>query len=423
MNKLTSFRGRAVSGAFFLLCLISLAGTRPFGGGNIQETALASEGSTLEIALYLVPCMAIIFLSLHTLSKTHFLKTTYPIILVIAYCAFSLFWSFELSISVIRFFLLLLVTLSICLAVVSTGPERAISIVSISLAAVLVFDVLSVLTVANAVHRVDDIGEKLYGAWKGVHLHKNFAGPVGAVSALVFMIQYMRHRKPAHLIISILSIIFLIGTNSRTSIALLSIVIILLFLTKVSSRIFGSIYSRMLICFFLLFSVILTLANLDALVSWIADGSALTGRAHVWNALLRYIELYPWTGSGYGAFWRTGFASPILQLTDSWAIRTGQGHNGYLDIAAQIGIPGFVIAFISLVFIPVFRTIKYVDDNSLYFDLSFALIIYALLHNLFESSILSPRHPVYFFLILGILLTGWLGQSPPESPADQEHAA
>src|SRR3546814_8024133 len=56
--------------------------------------------------------------------------------------------------------------------------------------------------------------------------------------------------------------------------------------------------------------------------------------------MLYQIEQHFWTGVGYGSFWAIGADSPNLHYNVDLVTAVGQAHNGYLDVAATIGMVG-----------------------------------------------------------------------------------
>jgi O-antigen ligase len=79
---------------------------------------------------------------------------------------------------------------------------------------------------------------------------------------------------------------------------------------------------------------------------------ALTGRGQIWPVLIQFSSQNLMLGSGYGSFWNIGDASPVLQLTSGWVSQITTGHNGYLDLLVQIGVPGLVLSVFAIVILP-----------------------------------------------------------------------
>jgi len=70
--------------------------------------------------------------------------------------------------------------------------------------------------------------------------------------------------------------------------------------------------------------------------------ATLTGRTDIWAILTEEVWKRPWTGYGYRAFW-TVENGPVFWVRQgtSWPVPTA--HNGLLEIALALGIPGVVL--------------------------------------------------------------------------------
>jgi exopolysaccharide production protein ExoQ len=62
-----------------------------------------------------------------------------------------------------------------------------------------------------------------------------------------------------------------------------------------------------------------------------------TGRLNMWRLSWDAIQLHPLRGYGYGTFWRTD--GPAEQLWERSRFRMPHAHNGWVDVALQLGVP------------------------------------------------------------------------------------
>jgi hypothetical protein len=76
-----------------------------------------------------------------------------------------------------------------------------------------------------------------------------------------------------------------------------------------------------------------------AFVQAVNDPRTFTGRVLIWRALMNFIGDHFWLGTGYGSFWNVGDDGPIYRYASGWVTRISEGHNGYLDLACQLGVP------------------------------------------------------------------------------------
>lgn len=72
----------------------------------------------------------------------------------------------------------------------------------------------------------------------------------------------------------------------------------------------------------------------------------LTGRIAIWEQVARFIPQRPFLGYGYDAFWR-GMQGPSLQVASAVHFVVAHAHNGFLEIALELGAVGLALFFIS----------------------------------------------------------------------------
>lgn len=75
----------------------------------------------------------------------------------------------------------------------------------------------------------------------------------------------------------------------------------------------------------------------------VGKDATLTGRTGIWEALFRRVELRPWQGYGFGAFWADPWG-PRWFIKNEVQWDAPNAHNGWLDILVQLGIVGLIMA-------------------------------------------------------------------------------
>src|SRR3546814_12608248 len=89
----------------------------------------------------------------------------------------------------------------------------------------------------------------------------------------------------------------------------------------------------------------------DLALAALGKERTLTGRSVLWEFALRMIEVRPWLGNGFDAFWNVGDGSTSSYLQYVIRAEVKNFHNSYLDIAVQLGAfglalaPGFLLLF------------------------------------------------------------------------------
>ncbi|NCA99321.1 MAG: hypothetical protein EOM70_08100 [Clostridia bacterium] len=129
------------------------------------------------------------------------------------------------------------------------------------------------------------------------------------------------------------------------------------------------------------------------------EGST-TDRIEFWRVSLELLKNRPLTGYGYGSF----FASHYIeyQVNETY---TRFAHNHYLQLAAELGLPGIGL-FITFLVASLRLTIKHLKNRSqaLMFSGAFAACVVFLLHVLIEFSWSFPAVPIVFFAMAGLVV-------------------
>ncbi|PJN94503.1 hypothetical protein CNY89_14120, partial [Amaricoccus sp. HAR-UPW-R2A-40] len=105
-------------------------------------------------------------------------------------------------------------------------------------------------------------------------------------------------------------------------------------------------------------------------------------------------------GAGYGSFWNVGPDSPVFAYARSgaWVTKITSSHNGYLEVAAQIGVPGLVIAVFCLFLHPLGRLLTD-PGHKARGALLLALLAFCAGQNLTEATMLDRDNFVQFCLM------------------------
>lgn len=265
-----------------------------------------------------------------------------PLILFLALlCVASMLWSVDSGLTVRRGFALLMTTLfGLWLASRWRWPDL-VAMIAVSFA-LLAFGsfVASALFPGFGVHA--DIHA---GAWRGLWWEKNTLGAqmaFGAAASLAAAAFFPRWRLLWFAVFAFQAGLVVMST-SRTALLMLLIV-------AAGAAGIALVRQGVGLALMVVFGG-LTGAALIALVAFVAPEEALralgrdatlTGRTDIWEVLARMIAERPWTGYGYGAFWAEDFGPSFrVRLETQWPVPTA--HNGWLETALAIGIPGTIL--------------------------------------------------------------------------------
>ncbi|AFZ03444.1 O-antigen ligase family protein [Calothrix sp. PCC 6303] len=233
------------------------------------------------------------------------------------------------------------------------------------------------------------------GAWRGVFSHKNLLGRSMVLSSMIFMfIIASKSVTPKYRWLPwlgyTLSFALIVLSSSKTA-------IVSFFMLGIIFQLYRSWrlnYSRLIpfaIAFILIFGTTITLIidNLPLITSAVGRDLTLTGRTDIWMAMLDKISERPFLGYGLNGFWRdwdneaTAFMWRIL----GW--ECPYGHNGFMDLFAELGIFGLVSFMISYG-TTFFRSISWLRKTKSAEGIWSAMYLtFLLIYNISESTLLT----------------------------------
>jgi exopolysaccharide production protein ExoQ len=386
--------------AFLGLVLLTLLG--PFMTFN--NPATSGTGSPLRQGLYLLVCLTALVGLRPWADPARLLPVPLPLTIALAWCAASLLWAIEPGIAVRRLVLTAGIIWAIFATVPRLGYDRTVLLLRVMLALSVVASFLAVFAwPAFGIHQIDESYDKaLIGDWRGIFLHKNIAGAVSALTVIAFAFDQRTMPRAVQVAVIAMAAVFLWFSGSRTSLGVCAIALLagLLFL-RYQSR------NRLLVlgltCFVALAgSVFLNIYN-DPLLRHTQDPTAFTGRTQIWQVLGRYSADSP-LGSGYGSFWNIGPDSPVFDYATGWVTEVAEGHNGFLDLMATIGVPGLLIVIVTLIIWPLTRLFASSAAIGGRGALILATVVFCIAHNGTESSLLDRDQVVNVLLMIALAL-------------------
>jgi len=243
--------------------------------------------------------------------------------------------------------------------------------------------------------------------WKGVVNSKNTLGFWSAISVLLFLtLSDSANRLLSKLMcygLAAVSVVVLIMSDSATSLLAMVVAGSLSLYLYLAFR-FQLGFARMTVMAVLFIGLIgLVITNIDT-AELLGRSGDLTGRGEVWAQTWKLIIQRPLTGYGYGALWFPNDESLWIQqrYTDfTWVVY--HAHNGFLQVASEIGLPLSVIALLMVVqqLIEIFYCQYERQQVGVLFVLAF--VITFLISNFSEARFLVNRELYWiFFLALPI---------------------
>jgi len=238
--------------------------------------------------------------------------------------------------------------------------------------------------------------------WKGLVNSKNTLGFWSAVSVLLFItVSDSLHSTAVRLLCWLLAVIsFGVLVMSQSATSLLAMVVA------------GSLSLYLFV-----------ITNIDT-AELLGRSGDLTGRGEVWRQTWQLVMKQPLTGYGYGALWWPNDDTIWIQqkLTDfTWVVY--HAHNGFLQVASEVGLPLSVVALLMVVqqLIEIFYCQYERQQAGVLFVLAF--VIAYLISNFSEARFLVNRELYWIFFIalpISMLRQITLVSGNPDEWADDE---
>src|ERR1700733_908502 len=378
--------------AFLLLIFVTLApfAVRDPNALAAGESGFGGAGDALRQICYLGVFGLIVAAALRQQGLR--VVTSVPLLLaaLLLWCALRAAWSPEAGVTLRRAALAAVIVISAMLSVSTVGAARALELWRYVLAGVLIVNWISIPVIHQAIHLPGEIDPSLVGDWRGLYFHKNIAGAVSAISAIVFFFSFLNSRRAVDAVLFAAAVGFTVMTHSKSSIGLLPVAI-------GSGLVYRAIWHRgidrlIAVVFTLLAAallVALAVADSSVIMRALEDPTQFTGRSAIWQAEIAFIRDHPLLGSGFGSFADTGTLSPLYSYVGaSWVQNTSHGHNAYLQLLVTVGGVGFALAILALVLRPAIAFWRTSSARSEFAALLFAVFVFMLFHNFLESDFL-----------------------------------
>jgi O-antigen ligase len=328
--------------------------------------------------------------------------------LFIGWLCLSVLLSFDPGTSIRRF------SLTACVfAVTATMPllarsqhelMRWFSIAALVLLVICYFGI--VLEPNLSIHLATDPQEPgLAGNWRGSFGHKNIAAAVMAM--LLFLgIYFIRSGSwVSGVTVVCLSSLFLMYSAGKSSLTLCFSVLLLTSLTSVVRSFWGR--ALMLLTPLVLLNMLsvgtVMSDSLAAIASQLPLDTSFTGRTDIWNFAVQSLHGRLATGYGYASFWGS---SAIQNLPEGkeWAAYASHSHNGYLDTALGMGLPGLVLLIAAIVITPLndFHAADEGGNNGPLAMVFLRIWLFGLYLSSMESFFLDRADPLWFTFLVAL---------------------
>jgi O-antigen ligase len=388
--------------AFVIFSVAVFLGISTLGRTAAAETVGAAEHNPLNTVLYVaVLGISAALLLFHRREVVPILACSKMLWLFMAWACASVIWSVDPDLAVrrlIQFF----APLSLALYAASRfDPGTTIklagwayfSTIVASAVVAIVLPRVGVMHDSAAALKWADLAEgaRLEGDWSGILGHKNVLGFATIANAQIFAWRWYveKDKRWLHGAIILFGVFITYKTHSATSALLVCLTFATYFIVHVTRR---AARLRALIFFaVIVVGILATVAAVslpEQFTALVGKDATLTGRVPIWTVLMKYtIPGNPIFGYGFNTYFVINNPD-YLRLVDIVGWPAPHAHNGYLNLAVELGLPGAVLGTCILMRLIAGALLRVNDAGApwvlhvLVFGVTFAVL------NIVESSLL-----------------------------------
>ncbi|HWA31421.1 MAG TPA: O-antigen ligase [Rhizomicrobium sp.] len=338
--------GRLESAFIFIALLLVTQSLEPLLliGSRSSDDALSDSNPASLLSALVVYLIAFAILARQPQRALETIKSNPLLIAVFALPVISIAWSVDPG-TTFRRAIALVMTGVFCVYIAQRlSPEEFLRRL---LLALFVGGVLSLLyTIADPQQAIEHSAINT-GSWKGVYGHKAILGRIAAVAVTVSVYVRPRYRWEGPMRWATIAIfIFLsIKSQSRASWLMMMGGFAFMFLIAVlrNKRLSSGI--KLTIVASLGIAVLATVAAFfNVILLEMGRDDTFSGRTTLWTGAIAVAKAtHPILGAGYRAFWTDSGAGGVREYVLDWARLPAHGHNGYLDVWLDLGIPGVAL--------------------------------------------------------------------------------
>jgi exopolysaccharide production protein ExoQ len=343
--------------AFVIFSVAVFLGISTLGRTAAAEAVGATEHNTLNTILYCsVLGISGALLLIYRREVVPVLGTSKMLWLFMAWAVASVAWSVDPDLAVrrlIQFFAPLLLALY---AAARFDPATTIrlagwayfsTIVASAIVAVLLPRV-GVMHDSAAALKWADLAEgaRLEGDWSGILGHKNVLGFATIANAQIFAWRWYveKDRRWLHGAIVLFGMFVTYKTHSATSALLVCLTLatyIIIHVTRRAARLRALIFFSVIVVGAIGVAAAVSLP--EQFTALVGKDATLTGRVPIWTVLMKYtIPGNPILGYGFNTYFILNNPD-YLRLVDIVGWPAPHAHNGYLNLAVELGLPGAVL--------------------------------------------------------------------------------
>ena len=389
--------------------LVAWVSLRPFA--NLENEALKDLSTGNETPTYLTfGMLAVLMVTLAMRDNLPAFTTLFckGFILFGGWIVLSVLISLDPTTSIRRFALtacVITVTAVMMLLPKSQGElARWLATAALLLLAICYLGVM--LVPHLSIHLATDTQEPLLaGDWRGAFGHKNVAAAMMAMMLFVGLYVARAGARLPGIAIVALAAFFLFKAEGKSSTALFFVVLALTSLAAVVRAFWlrAMILLGPLLVLNMLSVGTVVSPTLAAIAEMLPIDTTFTGRFDIWTFAIQSLQSRLLTGYGFSAFWGSSSIQNLPQGME-WAEFASHSHNGYLDTALTMGLPGLALLIAVLVIAPLrdfHNAVRGGNGGPLALFL-LQIWLFALYLSSMESFFLDRVDPMWFTFLIAV---------------------
>ncbi len=262
------------------------------------------------------------------------------------------------------------------------------------------------------------------GAWKGIYDYKNTFGSMMVIAMVAFFalpIERPRDRLIKWGGIAGATVLILLSTSKTSLVLGFAMLGLMTFYRNFRWKGKRSIILGSLSALVVGSVAVGVLSNWVELLQGLGKDATLSGRIYIWQVALDRLWDHPWLGYGRSAFWSPESPYPkAISYYLSQSFNAPHAHNGFIDIALDVGLVGlglFLVCYVSSFVRALLRAYGSNHPEHLW---ALGYLTFLALNNMTESYMLRLAN-VYWVLFIATVLT--VKQRVPAFDDEQEPIA
>lgn len=318
-------------------------------------TYLTPEGAEAAPLVQLIGALLGLYAGLGLLLQrrafARILGLYWPVLLPVALAVLSLAWSEDPELTTRRAGSLVLTTAFAFWLALRFTPDRFFTILVTACLALIALNFLVIrIDPLTGIHQVRDLHDRGHaGSWRGLFGHKNDFGRLMALCVCILYASLLigASQRLWRLLLAggvALGLYLIVKSNSSQSLLMVAVILPSLTLLVMMRRMSAGARAALMLLGvpFAVISALSVQIIFVSVLGVLGKDTTLTGRTTIWEGVLVSMQDMMLFGGGYGAGWSV-VGPGLLALT---GFDVGHAHNGYLDLAVDVGFFGLGLVLV-----------------------------------------------------------------------------